>query len=86
MHAKNRASTGENRPLAKLTADDVRAIRAIPRIDSTSAKYEHGLQPRDSKGHFLPSGEKTDKSLAREYGVTSGVINHIRNGKSWRHI
>lgn len=44
---------------AKLTEDDVRAIRA---------------------------SAKSFRSLAREYGVSSGRISDIKKGKSWAHV
>jgi hypothetical protein len=62
MKSKNRAvgHMGEKHPSAKLTDDDVRAIRT----DTSS----------------------TLKELAARYGVSFGLIGHIRHRRNWSHL
>lgn len=50
---------GEDHNQAKLTEDDVRAIRA---------------------------SDKSQKELAREYGVAKGTISFIVNRQTWKHV
>lgn len=62
MKVKGRAVgfAGESHPSAKLTEEDVRAIRS----DSTH----------------------TWKQLAAQYGVTAGLIGHVKRRESWTNV
>jgi hypothetical protein len=63
---------GELNPTAKLTADDVRAIRAARRpVDGRRRKADAGT----------PVGV-----LAAEYGVDPATITAIVHRYSWRHL
>lgn len=54
-----RPSRGEQNVKARLTADQVLAIRA---------------------------SDRSQRELAREYGVDPSTINHITRGRTWRHL
>jgi len=53
---------GQDHPMAKLTDDDVRAIRLR-----------------------LAAGDSY-RRIARDYGVSSGMVAHIKHGRSWKHL
>lgn len=63
---------GEVHPRAKLTDDDVRAIRA-----------EYALSPR---GRGPSSRGVSQQELATRYGVSQFGISQVVRGKTWRHV
>lgn len=63
---------GEARPLAKLTAADVLAIR---KAREPFSRYVNASDKKRSLAY-----------LARKYGVSPTVISHVANRRSWRHI
>lgn len=71
MVARGRHVFGERARTAKLTDDDVRAIRA----SYTSESRRDGRIYRSNA-----------KELAAKYGVTVGAITCIVNGSTWKHV
>lgn len=57
--AKQRQARGEGHAFAKVTEDQVRAIRADPR---------------------------TNRAIAKDYGVFETTISGIKNRKTWKHV
>ncbi len=67
-----RKASGETCHFAKLTADDVHAIRAV---------YAANLMSRG----YLKTGIRTE--LATRFGVSECTITHIGRGKrTWKHL
>jgi len=63
---------GEQTPSAKLTEDDVRAIRA---------RYSPGRRTKERAARQPTLGE-----LAAEYGVSDMVIHNVAARKTWKHV
>jgi hypothetical protein len=64
--------TGSRHQNAKLTEEDVRAIRATPRAPAG--------RPRKGASYV------TADELAARYGVSRGAIAAIQNGRGWEHV
>jgi hypothetical protein len=70
--ANGRSNSGAKNGRAKLTEDDVRAIRA--------------LFPTPPGGGPRPKGELTHVEVAARYGIHHTMVASIVRRKSWRHI
>jgi hypothetical protein len=70
MTVRGRGRTGSRNGAARLTEDDVRAIRRLYRSHPGGRR----------------KGDHRRDDVARQFGVTGKTVHEIVSGKAWRHV